>query len=163
MFVIHSWLFYVGVSLVFLCVVRIVHNYVMMKKWQAGEVPDLEEFGGVYRVWMLPRWLFFWFLNVKRIEAKGSLARPGYNTAYRVIRWGEFQAAESVGSGLTFVYDRLIRDYVRRIAPGRYLGQFYLVRGKRKIFVFWFLLIREGVGAYLGAWGSKQDDRHGRA
>lgn len=135
---------------------RDFHNRVMDRKWDRGESPGLQEMAGRYRVWMLPRCVFFWFLNTKRIEDKGSLSREGQNTAFGIIKWGKFVAVESITRGMTFVYGGTyrrvekwhIRDYIVRIAPGKYLGKFCLYRVEpeeeknRMIFLFWFTLTK---------------------
>lgn len=147
-----DWLFFVMMIWFLVLIVLLLrkfYNDLMRRKWDRGESPDIEEMGGRYRVWMRPLWLFFWFLNTKRIESKGNLSREGQNTAYGIIKWGNFYAATTISRGMTFFYGAgdsgkhwKIRDYIVRTGPGKYLGKFCLRRGKREIFLFWFTLTK---------------------
>jgi len=149
-FLIDSWWFYAGISLALFSIVMLIDDRVIRRKFARGEVPKVTEFAGVYRVYMLPRWLFFWFRNVKLIEDKGETARNGGNVAYGRINWGKFLAIQ--WRGLCFHYGyggsrfpfSMIRDFVKRIAPGVYLGLFCLYFWRFRVFLFWFLLVEKG-------------------
>lgn len=173
-FLLNPWIVYPVAGLIFLLLARAFHNFMIMDLWDRGRCPDLWDFGIVdkevkegekityrlYRVKMLPRWLFFWFRNVKWITTDGR----GVNVAYGRRSWGRFRIdGEGGGPVMTLasaygildslclnygVHDpaqkwpfRIIRDFVREIEEGVFLGRFTITIWGRLLFVFWFLLI----------------------
>ena len=150
------WIFYPLVSLCVLILLRRLHNLLMIRKWEAGRCPDLCDFGiaepgkekdtvRVYRVVMLPRWLFFWFHNVKRIRDTGK----GDNLAWGWLSWSRFflmrwryrEGAMSINYRASKMPFSIIRDLVREIEEGVFLGRFMIKIRRWLVFVFWFLLI----------------------
>ncbi len=132
-----------GVLLLF----RWRYNIYMMQKWKTGRVPVEDDLRfGQYRVTILPRALFFWFLNVKRIALRpDGQYKIGENLAYGLLRWGKFSVyCREEGLCLNyhisgFPFSR-VRDVVREIGEGVFLGRFNLLYRGRYIFVFWFML-----------------------
>ena len=126
---------------------------------------------GKYKVVMLPRCLFFWFQNVKYLEMTSlslemtSLSKEfpmeplpgntalttggftmGYNMAWGRYRWGRFSIwcrdrALSLNYGGSKFPVSMIRDMLREVEPGVFLGRFMLKVKERYLFVFWFKLI----------------------
>lgn len=149
-FVLNPWIAYPLAGLCLLVFLRIFHNTLMMKLWDRAAFPVPDDLKvGQYRVVMLPRFLFFWFRNIKRIEiAKGSEGgfKLGYNIAYGRYKWGEF-TIWGIDHSLSLNYSgsvfpiSLIRDFIREIEEGVFLGRFMVKIRGRFFWVFWFLLI----------------------
>ena len=164
-FLLNPWIFVPLMSVCFLILLCWAYSIFMMPKWEAARFPkpaDLKV--GQYRVVMLPRCLFFWFRNVKRLEmTDGGLRFPtaplpgntatqigqfkmGHNVAYGRFRWGKFTIwCLDLALCLNYQHSsfpfRMIRDLVRELEEGVFLGRFMLKIRGRYLFVFWFLLI----------------------
>jgi hypothetical protein len=125
--------------------------------WHNGKTPEREEFEGMYKVVMYPRWLWWWFVDVKKLGYKiwerdwaylGGVkySFQGHNIAFGFLRWGRLKIKQPP---LAILFDysksrwpfRNIRDYVRRVGHGYYIGKFYYILpivGHRQL--AWFTL-----------------------
>ncbi|KKN00873.1 hypothetical protein LCGC14_1133460 [marine sediment metagenome] len=149
-FLLNPWIFVPLMFVCFLILLRRMYSIFMMPKWEAARFPeDADLKVGQYRVVMLPRCLFFWFRNVKRLEwrkAETGAFKMGHNLAYRRFRWGKFTIwCLDRALCLNYQHSRfplsMIRDLVRDLGNGVFLGRFMLKIRGRYLFVFWFLLI----------------------
>ena len=164
-FLLKPWIFVPLMSACFLILLRCAYSIFMMPKWEAARFPEPADLKvGQYRVVMLPRCLFFWFRNVKRLEMTdcdlrlttaplpGNTAtqsgqfKVGHNVAYGRFRWAKFtiwclDLALCLNYQLSRFPFSMIRDLVRDLGDGVFLGRFMLKIRGRYLFVFWFLLI----------------------
>jgi hypothetical protein len=98
---------------------------------------------GTYKVVMYPSWLWWWFLNVKKLS---STYGEGHNVAFGFLRWGKLRIRNQAASTLLDYSKsrwpfRNIRDYVRQVEDGYYIGKFiyiFPIVGWKKL--FWFTL-----------------------
>lgn len=123
-----------------------VSNAELQELFLAAQCPYTEEFNGIYKVRVLTG---FWLsTNYKVIHH-----REGSNLLFGCKEWGRFRVKYGTTQGLElavlFDYElksnwgatRRIRDYVRRIDPGLYLGAFNYVWKREYRFVGYFLLM----------------------
>ncbi len=123
----------------------------LQSKWFEGSPMLQAELAGTYKITMYPRWLWWWFKNVKVI-AKGT----GINRAFGFIKWASFNISVVRESCLLLNYSTArwpwkgIRDYVRcirgveAIVMGWYIGKFYYIFpfiGAKQ--VLWFTMERQ--------------------
>lgn len=143
-----------------------LYNRHMMDKWDEAGFADADIGPGEYRVVMLPRWLFFWFRNVKEIQ-DGGHCKVGNNLAYGRFPWARFRAwmispeeAQLFKRGhktaiLCLDYSlsrfpfKMIRDHVREVKPGVFLGRFMVQIRGRLFFLCWFKLIGRQRAVYV--------------
>lgn len=153
---------YSAVTLLVGVLIFSLYSRFLSRKWNKGTFPIMHKLVGSkygvqiqYRVKMLPRFLFFWFRDIKVMETYCTVGGGwGHNVAYGRIEWGKYWLIGRRLSGwLELDYTpsrwpfRLIVDRIVKIGRGRYLGKFYLVlringRIVFRVRIFWFLLER---------------------
>ncbi len=133
-------------------------NYTLRRVFSTSPCPTLHEFHGEYKIKMLSWYLpdFSRWNHRKRI-ADGK----GINIFWDDTTWGAFSVEYETISGVKYVafkYSvrqnnfilRGIRDFVRRVTDGIYLGTFnYNIAGKPR-FLGYFLMTRANRGRFIG-------------
>jgi len=127
--------------------------------FKMAQVPTIGELDGKYRVKMLsgnPLLIFFMnFLGDVKIFKKESGSITGNNILAKSLNWGYFKVAKETCpvANLDVVeinYDvdknkgwsRTIRDHIRKIGEGKYIGRFNLKRKGKLIFKGYFSLTK---------------------
>ena len=88
-------------------------------RWVKGIEPTHREFSGVYKIRIYPRWLWWWFVDVKIFYPQYAGAE-GLNVAWGIIAWGKRIWVIGYGGMEQLNYEqawwpwRIIRDYVKR-------------------------------------------------
>jgi len=109
--------------------------------WHEGMSPGFRQFWGTYRIRMYPRWIWWWFRDVKvfhevYIDSRLYSETRGMNVAFGVIAWGKRIVVRHYSTnfeGALLDYSTcwwpwsIIRDYVKRIKrtnAHKYIGKF---------------------------------------
>ncbi len=112
----------IGVAVIFL-LLSILLTYRNGNKhataWRDGTTPRFRKFQGEYKITMYPRWIWWWFWDIKIFNDD-----HGLNVAFGVFAWGKRIVVERYSSsfeGALLDYSgcwwpwRIIRDYVKSI------------------------------------------------
>lgn len=129
-------------------------------RYSEAHAPEVSEFAGEYRVRMLTRLpSLTWFAH-RKVFLRDAAGVSGCNVLLRDLKWGYFSLEKGVSPGrerlevVTINYDRPentfltrgIRDHVRRIDEGMYLGTFNMFMMGRLRFLGYFSLEKIGPG-----------------
>ena len=109
-------------------------------EWEKARIPEVDEVEGRFKIKIYPRILWCLFVDYKIIDKL-----KGINKAFGRFEWGPF-TIEITLDGILLNYNGarwpfvLIRDYVRELSEGMYLGKFCLKIGKKEKRLFWFTM-----------------------
>lgn len=134
-----------------------------MENWEqkfiAAQTPDINDLKGEYRVKMLTGGFFLKtlmnFLGDCKIFKREAGVVVGYNLLSGFVSWGKFFIEEKIcpdtkKESLLINYDvpsnifsKNIRDYIREIGEGEYLGRFGIAVGEKYKFKAYFSLTKD--------------------
>ena len=127
-------------------------NRQLGEMYDQGRLPSPDEFAGEYAVHILtgPVPSGRAFGHRKRYTFEGG-RRENCNVLFRDYRFGYFSLADSTADQRCVVFDyddrrntilRRMRDHVRGVGDGAYLGSYNLVIGGRLRFVGFFAMVK---------------------
>jgi len=112
------------------------------REWKSGKVFDPDELSGSYEIKIYPRVLWWWFQD-RKVILKGKGVNKAFFGAWE---WGPFKIVLTE-EGVLLNYEGapspfgILRDYLRRTSPGKYLGKIKIKIRGREIKLFWFTMV----------------------